>query len=301
MIKELEDYRRFTGPAELHKAINTLVGLLSGVAIDRSVNESEFMEVQNWVELYRPIMDRHPFSEIIPVIDQALSDGVLSVDETDDILWLCRNLLGEDSFSAYYDVVTSSIQQLEGIIHGLVADNTITDYEIQQFQDWMDAHTFLAGTYPFDEVYSLLSSVLADQVVTDDERNTLKSFFYTFIDTKESFNVNEPDVMALQEQYTIGGICAVSPSITIPGKTFCFTGTSARAKRKEIAAIIEEAGGLYQDTITKAIDYLIVGAEGNPCWAFSCYGRKVEKAIQLRKAGRPIVLVNEHDFWAALS
>lgn len=300
MIKELEDYRRFTGPAELHKAINTLVGLLSGVAIDRNINEAEFMEVQNWVELYRPIMDRHPFSEIIPVIDQALSDGVLSVDETDDILWLCRNLLGEDSFSAYYNVVTSSIQQLEGIIHGLVADNTITDFEIQRLQGWMDAHTFLAGTYPFDEVYSLLSSVLADQVVTDDERNTLKSFFYTFIDTKESYNVNEPDVTALWEQYTIGGICAVSPSITIAGKTFCFTGTSARAKRKEIAAIIEDAGGLYQDTVTKAIDYLIVGAEGNPCWAFSCYGRKVEKAIQLRKAGRPIALVNEHDFWAAL-
>ena len=165
----------------------------------------------------------------------------------------------------------------------------------------MDAHTFLAGTYPFDEVYSLLSSVLADQVVTEDERNTLKSFFYTFIDTKESYNVNEPDVKALQEQYTIGGICAVSPAVTIAGKTFCFTGTSARAKRKEIAAIIEEAGGIYQDTITKAVDYLIVGAEGNPCWAFSCYGRKVEKAIQLRKAGHPIVLVNEHDFWAALS
>lgn len=35
----------------------------------------------------------------------------------------------------------------------------------------------------------------------------------------------------------------------------------------------------------------------NPCWAYACYGRKVEQAIGLRKAGSQLLLVHEADFW----
>ena len=48
------------------------------------------------------------------------------------------------------------------------------------------------------------------------------------------------------------------------------------------------------------MDYLIVGADGNPCWAFACYGRKIEKAMELRKAGARIALVHESDFHDAV-
>ena len=66
----------------------------------------------------------------------------------------------------------------------------------------------------------------------------------------------------LQKQYSIGGICAVCPEIIIRGKSFCFTGVSKKATRNEIAGIIENAGGIYNDRITADTDYLIVNAEG---------------------------------------
>jgi len=47
-------------------------------------------------------------------------------------------------------------------------------------------------------------------------------------------------------------------------------------------------------------DYLVLGTDGNPCWAFACYGRKVEKVIQLRKEGHKIILLHENDFWDAI-
>ena len=56
-------------------------------------------------------------------------------------------------------------------------------------------------------------------------------------------------------------------------------------------------GGSISKGITKTTDYLIVGDGGNPCWAFACYGRKVEAAVQLRKLGHQISLVHEFDFW----
>ncbi len=44
----------------------------------------------------------------------------------------------------------------------------------------------------------------------------------------------------------------------------------------------------------------MVGAKGNPCWAFACYGRKVEEAMALRKAGNRLLIVHENDFFDAL-
>lgn len=51
---------------------------------------------------------------------------------------------------------------------------------------------------------------------------------------------------------------------------------------------------------SKKVNYLVVGGEGNPCWAYACYGRKVEKAVELRRQGHPIVIVHENDFHDAV-
>lgn len=294
--KEVEEYQRFTGPAESQKIINSFRGLLEGIAIDRIVDEAEQEELKNWYALYRHLMDRHPFNEILSAIDTVLADGVLTADEVQDLLWLCDQV----SSGSYYDMVTSSIQVLHGVLHGILANNQITNEEIRQLEVWLGTHDVLRGTYPFDEIYSLVSSILADGVVTEDERNLLKAFFAQFIDTKDSYNLSATELAQLQKQYDMQGICAKDPDISFPGHTFCFTGTSARAKRDEIAAEILARGGIFHSTVSKKTEYLIIGADGNPCWAFSCYGRKVETAVAMREAGGRIVIVNEHDFWRAL-
>lgn len=81
----------------------------------------------------------------------------------------------------------------------------------------------------------------------------------------------------------------------------CFTGISSRASRTAIAKEIEVIGGTYIDNIRQDLNYLIVGNNSNPCWAFSCYGWKVEQAISYRKKGINIVIVNENDFWDAIA
>ncbi len=74
---------------------------------------------------------------------------------------------------------------------------------------------------------------------------------------------------------------------------------SVHAKRKEISEVIVGRGGRYHDVVTSETDYLVIGADGNPCWAFACYGRKVEHAVEMRKKGSRLLLINEHDFWEA--
>lgn len=291
---EIKEYRQFTKPAELHKAVNTLKGLVAGITTDRKVNDDEISELINWCMAHKHLDNRHPFKELIPLIEDACKDGIVTSDESNDIIWLCNNFISD---SDYYDLITSSLQFLQGLVHGIMADGEITDAEIHSLKTWIRTNDYLVGCYPFDEIESILLTILADGVVTEDERNILKVFFSNFIDLTTSYNINQPDIDELKKKYSIGGICAICQEIVFENSVFCFTGESTRAKRKDIAELIESLGGEFKSSVTNKTRYLIVGNEGNPCWAFSCYGRKIEDAIARRKNGQNLTIVNEIDFW----
>lgn len=295
-MEAARDYRQFTKPAELHKAVNTLRGIVAGISTDTKIRPSEIHELAHWCEVHSHLRDRHPFSEILPIVEVACSDGVISDEEAKDILWVCGSFADSGS---YYDAVTSTIQFLSGMVHGIMADGEISDSEIAALQSWINANEFLTGTYPFDEINSLLSTIMADKKVDEEERNSLLAFFSNIIEFKNSFNLTEKNFVELREKYSVDGICARRPEITINGKLFCFTGESYRATRKEIAEIVESEGGLFRKNVSSKTNYLIVGNAGNPCWAYSCYGRKIEEAMNLRKSGGHILIVNEVDFWDA--
>ncbi|NLU53435.1 MAG: NAD-dependent DNA ligase [Clostridiaceae bacterium] len=298
-IEHYEDlsFKKYMSKAQRDKAIMTLEGILRGISLDGKIKSKEVEELAFWCNLNRQYINKSFFKEVIPVIDEALRDYTLTREEIEDILWVCEHYVNP---MKYYSGLTVKTQRLHGILHGILADNEITDEEIIALKEWIDRNTSLMGSYPYEEIKSLLLSILEDGVISEEERNILKLFFSEFVDLSQSLNLNALEIEKLQNEITIHGICMNNPEITFKDKLFCFTGVSSRAKRGDIARLIEERGGKYNDNVTGKTDYLIVGNEGNPCWAFSCYGRKVEKAMNMRKEGKQICIVNEIDFWGAV-
>ena len=176
----------------------------------------------------------------------------------------------------------------------------MSDEEIRNLKLWLDHNDFLRGTYPFDEIDSLVHTILEDNIITEDERNLLTAFLSTVIEYKDSRNLCDADFAALREQYSISGICSFCPEISFEGKLFCFTGQSYRGTRAELVKEIEALGGEFRSSVSAKTDYLVVGNAGNPCWAYSCYGRKIEEAVALRKEGAKVQIINETDFWDAV-
>lgn len=136
-LKEVCEYRFFMGWAELQKSLNTLIGLLKGIAIDGEVNMLELAEVQNWYQLHRHLIDKNPYDELLPTLNLALEDNLLSPEEIEDLIWLCENLIktyGNPNGKAtpYFDLVTSKIQQLHGLLHAEIADNKLNDRELDR-------------------------------------------------------------------------------------------------------------------------------------------------------------------------
>lgn len=291
-------FTKFMFKSEVEKAFHTLEGLLKGIAIDGSINHEEIEEITGWFNLNRSILSHHPFSTLVTVLKTALSDGHINDEERADILWLCSQYTSFDN--PYYDLVASDIHRLQGILHGIMADNKIEPGEIEQLEDWLGENDHLTGVYPYDELHSLITHVMDDGILSPEESKSLKAFFADFADLKNAPNLDPVEISELKSSINTTGICAVHPAISFPDQTFSFTGESSKASRFGIKHRIESRGGRYKNALAEETDYLIVGDDGSPCWAFSCYGRKVEQAMKMRRAGHHIQIIHESDFWNAI-
>jgi hypothetical protein len=287
-------YAHFSSKYDLPKALYTLKGILKGIAIDGTVNSLELDELKNWCDIHNKFLNKHPFSDLIPTILRAIDDSCLDPEEIKDIDWLCTRLTSDN---IYKDVITEDILQLHGILHGILADNEITLQEVQGLQTWLDDNKHLSSTYPYDEIYSLVALVLEDGILDDNEKKLLKAFFTDFIEIKNSRNIDCSDIATIKKDMSKLGVCTKYPNLSIAEKLFCFTGKSSKLTRNGFATIITSLGGYYKDNVVADTEYLIIGNEGNPCWTFSCYGRKVEAAIKLRRNGKNLLIVHENDFW----
>jgi len=293
MHQDHDPYLKFTGRARLEKSINSLLGMIEGIAIDQEINSQELDFLHIWLEDHRALRDRHPFNEIIPGIEQSLADRVLSDEEHQDLIWLCRRLTSED----FFDHVTADIQRLHAVVGGIVADTKISVKELRGFANWIDEHEHLRGCWPYDEICSLVTAVLADKQIDSEEHEILFRYFAEFVAVLDDRSIKSPPI---QQTGAMVGLCAVCPDISFQDNLFCFTGASARYPRKKLAETVQSLGGTVAANPTKKVNYLVIGADGNPCWAYACYGRKVEKAIELRKAGVKIMIIHESDFHDAV-
>ena len=287
------EYYRFTGPRRLEGAMHTLHGLVEGIRADSDINDKEVKRLIQWMTAHQEFADIHPFDEVIKAIHRIVADGVVDTEERDDLLWLVNQF---EHGGNLYDAVTADIQRLHGFLGGILADGIINKQEITALQAWVDEHTHLRACWPYDELESIIAHVMKDGVIDDQEHEALVQFFSEFDHGGERKAVG-----VLDRGYSVSGVCAMCPEIVFPEHEFCFTGSSERGPRKQLASIVIDRGGTFRDNLTNGTHYLIIGADGNPCWAYSCYGRKVEQAVKRRRDGQRLLIVHEYDFWDAVA
>lgn len=295
MHSDHQPFARFTGAAQLNKSINSLIGIIEGIAIDRRINSKEIGFLRLWLQEHEELRNRHPFNELIPVVEAALADGFLTEEERDDIAWLCERLTSTE----FYDQITADMQRLHALVGGIMVDGHVSEEELRGLSAWLGDHEHLKSCWPYDEIESLVVGILADQTIDEREQRLLKEFFSEFVAVLDDRTITTP-LIADPKSQTLMGLCAVCPDVSFQGSTFCFTGASSRYRRTDLAEIVINHGGEFANTVTRKVDYLVIGAEGNPCWAYACYGRKVEQAVALRRQGMKILLIHENDFHDAV-
>lgn len=290
--KELEV---FTSKARADKAINSLKGILLGINLDKEVNKQEVNELKQWAENHRALINRNPFKEFMTIIEETVSNNIPATETIEDLFWLCQKY---ETDNYYYRALTTDLQTLQGICHGILADGIINEKEVRDLEAWLEQNSHLSTYYPYDEIRSLILSIVSDGIIEEEEILVLKAYLNQFVNIENQAIAKQID--AETSDINISGHCTSDPNIDFDGKTFCVTGVLKSGNRAELENLISDLGGIPIKSVSKKTDYLIVGDNGNQAWAFACYGRKVEKALEMRKAGHQICLIHEYDLMDAI-
>ncbi len=166
----------------------------------------------------------------------ALGDGMISEEERHDLVWVCERLCSNE----FYDEITTGLQQLHGLLGGVVADGIISESELRGIQAWMEENEQLRKRWPYNEIESLVISVMADSKIDEEEHKALASFFVQFVEDLDDKTLSHPVILT---DLTLKGVCANSPEILFSGSRFCLTGASSRYTRDVFAEKIRSLGG----------------------------------------------------------
>lgn len=286
-----KSFHKFCAPQQIERDLNTLTGILKGIIADTEIKKEELCELVKWIKDCDHLFSKHPYSELVTCISKAISDKRLSIEETEDIIWICEQYLSKDS--PYYNVITSGIQQLHGILRGIKSDKQINKDELVFLEQWLFENKYLENTYPYQELLLHIYKIMEDNEVTEEEQNGLLAFCEEILSGISLKELNRND----QENFKVES----SEEIRLQEMSFCITGASPTYTRKEIAEMIELYGGFMIDSISKKLNYLVICDEKSSCWAFVGYGRKVEKAMSLNKSGANIRVIHETCIYEAIN
>lgn len=176
------------------------------------------------------------------------------------------------------------VNELLGLTHGITADGVVTQAEVEYLHKWLVAHTAGAANPVVASLLGRVDAILADGTVDPEEAAELFSVLQQF--ASGDFELGET------LKATTLPLDAPPPAIEFAMSRFCFTGTFAFGTRKECEAAAKAKGGLC-GSLNQETGYLVIGVYATDSWAHSTFGRKIEKAVEMRQKGLPISIVGE--------
>lgn len=171
--------------------------------------------------------------------------------------------------------------QLEGMATMIALDGQIDDNELKALADWLAMNEQHRGLWPICDVYNLVQDILADGIVTQEERRLLFRVLREYTVTKET---NGKAVETIFDD---------DAEVVIGGRAFVVTGVLQYSKRKPFLDMVTRLGGVAHSSVRRDTDYLIVGDDGSGAWRHSRYGRKIEEAQAMKRDGHRIRIIRE--------
>lgn len=271
------------------KALETLWGICRGILADKTLNERELLFLSVWLRDNRSLLSDPDADDLMELVDEILADGVVAPNKLSDTRSLLRDILVYRESRRTDDVVASETNELLGLLHGVMSDQCVNNKEIFSIYSWLLDHPAAAESWPGEPILARLKEILADGVISDDER-------LSFCNLLNQTGIGDITVTG-SAGFGVMTLCVDEvEGLSLTDKVVCFTGIFATGTRRVCEGIVEAMGGMSSSSISKKTDILILGTSPNPDWIHSSYGRKIEAAIKLKDSGHHIKILTEYDF-----
>lgn len=182
-----------------------------------------------------------------------------------------------------------TVDELVGICKGIVADGKVSEDEANFIVKWMNENAYMAcNRWPINMLLDRLERMLSDKVINAEER-------------KELFGILSGIVGGIPVADRIASFSSSldldTPSpLVFDGSAFCFTGRFAYGTRSDCEEAVSSRGATVLPSISKKVNFLIVGLMGSRDWLHSTFGLKMEKAFAYRQKYGLMVVGEDH--WA---
>lgn len=261
------DLEQYVSSAAVKSAIHAFYGMIQGIALDHVVSGAEKERVKGWREIFRPYESVQDVAGIVSVVDAVLADNAITPEEIETLRQCVRRYLDVVSVSP----ATLAAQILQGIIKGMITDDSVTEAECRALRNWLYENNYLVNHPPFDALYRMVEDVLADGVLTQEEALCIRREVETILGPIES----------LHKELS-----------SVNGKRVCLSGDFAYGGRAEIEARIRAEGGILHETVQSTTDVLLVGeASFSP----TQYSDEIKAALALNNAGGQIRISRERE------
>lgn len=192
------------------------------------------------------------------------------------------------------EVCDRKIDELIGICRGILEDNETNINEAKFLISWIESNSEVANFYPFNVLYTRIFEMLKDGILDDEEQKELMDVMKELTGGDAPCECDEQ----VESMSSTLPLCHPAPSIVIEGSSFVFTGIFTTGPRKHLQELIIELGGIVHDGVKKDTDYLVIGDIGSQDWVHSSFGRKIEKAIELRDEKATGISIVSERHWA---
>jgi NAD-dependent DNA ligase len=176
------------------------------------------------------------------------------------------------------------VNELLGLAHGIVADDVVTQAEVEFLQKWLVANGAVSDNPVVATLLTRVNEMLVDRYLDADESREL-------LETLRQFSAGDFELGETLKATRLP-IDDPQPELEFEGSRFCFTGTFAFGSRSHCEAAIVARGG-EAGSLVQSTRYLIIGVYATESWAHSSFGRKIERAVEWRDRGLPISIVSE--------
>ena len=190
---------------------------------------------------------------------------------------------------AWSRVADRQVDEVIGLCKGVLSDGSVNEGEAKFLLGWLDANRDAADLWPANVIYPRIQAMMADGILDAQEEQELIEMLITITGTPKIAATGSSASSTLP-------LCDPEPSVVFEGALFCLTGQFACGTRAEVQQAVIAKGGRVCSSPTSKTNFLVVGEAGSRDWIHSTFGRKIEKAVEMREGGGQIAIIAEQWF-----
>ncbi len=282
----------FSFSRQKEKAMHGLKGILAGVVADRQLNEKELLFLDAWLKSQDSLRDHEDVLTILKLVGEVLEDGQITSDELRAMQHSIEGIVQSNEGSEEGNF--GRVDELVGFLTGVASDGILNDQEVDALSGWLNRNETIRDKWPASVIVNRLNNILEDGIITEEERQDL-------LETVQKITGTESEATDVTYEASTEVWEDSVDDVKIADSVFCLSGEFVSGDRNHVDTNLRLRGAQTSPNVNSDVDYLVIGTLASRDWLYTSHGRKIEKAILLKRKGAKIAIITERTLLKYLS